>query len=173
MGAVAGDYGLVGDWLLVIGYWYAPFFQIENNDSGNMKIQSFTDLDVYKECRLLRKAISELTKTYFPSEEKYKLTDQIIRSSRRMTACIAEGYGRHYYQDNVRFCRMSRASLTETLEHLITAYDENYITADILKDFKLKVDTCARLLNGYVNYLLKAKHPRDEDIDSPENTDNQ
>ena len=68
---------------------------------------------------------------------------------------------------------MSRASLTETLEHLITAYDENYITADILKDFKLKVDTCARLLNGYINYLLKAKHPRDEDKDSPENTDNQ
>ena len=138
-----------------------------------MKIQSFTDLDVYKECRLLRKAISELTKMYFPSEEKHKLTDQIVRSSRRVTACIAEGYGRHYYQDNVRFCRMSRASLTETLEHLITAYDENYITADILKDFKLKVDTCSRLLNGYINYLLKAKHPKDEDKDSPTNTDNQ
>lgn len=128
-----------------------------------MQIQSFTDLDVYKECRLLRKAISELTQSHFPDEEKYKLSDQIIRSSRRVTACIAEGYGRHYYQDNVRFCRMSRGSLTETLEHLITAYDENYITADTLKDLKSKIDTCSRLLNGYINYLRKAKPPKDED----------
>lgn len=66
---------------------------------------------------------------------------------------------------------MARGSLTETLEHLITAYDENYITADILKDYKSKIDACSRLLNGYIRYLLKAKHPKDED--SPENTDNQ
>ena len=39
-----------------------------------MAFQSFTDLEVYKECRQLRKTISTLTKTNFPPEEKYKLT---------------------------------------------------------------------------------------------------
>jgi len=126
-----------------------------------MKIQSFTDLEVYKECRALRKSISELAKGNFPTEEKYKLTDQIIRSSRRITACIAEGYGRFHYKENVQYCRMSRGSLTETLEHLITAYDENYITAILLKEYKAKIDTCARLLNGYINYLRKDK-PTDD-----------
>lgn len=131
-----------------------------------MKVQSFTDLDVYKECRQLRKSISELTKTHFPHEEKFKLTDQVIRASRRVTACIAEGYGRHYFKENIRFCRISKGSLAETLEHLITAFDENYIDTEILKDYKSRIDSCARLLNGYIRYLVKAKPAKDED--SPE-----
>ncbi len=51
----------------------------------------------------------------------------------------------------------------ETLEHLITAFDEGFISSEMLKDFKTRVDTCGRLLNGYINYLSKAKHPKDED----------
>jgi four helix bundle protein len=127
-----------------------------------MKIQSFVDLEVYKECRMLRKNISDLTKKYFPESEKNKLTDQIIRCSRRVTACISEGYGRYYYKENIQFCRMARGSLSETLEHLITAFDEKYITADLLKANKSKIDTCGKLLNGYINYLKKAKPPKEE-----------
>ncbi len=126
-----------------------------------MAYLSFTDLDVYKECRQLRKSIAELTKANFPPEEKYKLTDQITRSSRSITACIAEGYGRFYYKENVQFCRTARGSLLETLEHLITAFDENYISSETLKDFK--TNTCGRLLNGYINYLKKDKNPKDEE----------
>jgi len=128
-----------------------------------MQIQSFTDLEVYKECRKLRKNIRILVTESFPEKERYNLMDQIIRSSRRTTACIAEGFGRHYYKENIRFCRMANGSLLETLEHLITAFDESYINADTLKDHKQQVDTCARLLNGYIRYLLKAKPSKIED----------
>jgi len=58
---------------------------------------------------------------------------------------------------------MSRGSLEETLEHLITAFDEKYISAEELKDYKLQVDDCGRLLNGYIRYLLKAKPSKDEE----------
>jgi four helix bundle protein len=129
-----------------------------------MTFQSFTELDVYKECGQLRKNISELVKTHFPKEGKTRLSDQILRSSPRVTACIAEGYGRHYFKENIRFCRMSKGSLAETLEHFITAFDEGYIDAEKLKDYKSRIDTCARLLNGYIRYLVKAKPPKDEDI---------
>jgi four helix bundle protein len=122
-----------------------------------MSITSFTELEVYKQCRLLRKRISALVKTHFPPEEKYKLTDQILRSSRGVTACIAEGYGRFHFQENIQFCRTSRGSLLETLEHLITAYDEKYISVEELISFKTDIDVCAKLLNGYINYLSKAK----------------
>lgn len=37
----------------------------------------------------------------FPVEEKYKLSDQMIRASRSSTACIAEDYGRYHYQENI------------------------------------------------------------------------
>ena len=135
-----------------------------------MAFLPFTDLEVYKECRVLRKNISEMVKIHFPEHEKYKLSDQIIRSSRRITACIAEGHGRFYYKENVQYCRMARGSLSETLEHLITGFDEGYITADMLKDHKTRIDSCGRLLNGYIKYLLKAKTPKDEDTtDEPLN----
>ena len=123
-----------------------------------MKFASFTEMDVYKECRNLRKNISNLVKTSFPNEEKFKLTDQIIRSSRGITACIAEGYGRFHYQENIQYCRMARGSLTETLEHLITAYDEKYISQDDLKSYKTQIDKCGQLINGYINYLKKTKN---------------
>ena len=119
--------------------------------------RSFTDLDVYKECRKFKISIAELTKKCFPKDEKYRLLDQIIRSSRSVTANIAEGHGRFYYQDNVRFCRIARGSLEETLEHLITAYDEKYITTERLKEIKEQYDVCLRLINGYIKYLLKNK----------------
>ena len=117
----------------------------------------FTDLQVYKTCRNFRKWVSNIVKQYFPPKEKYLLSAQILDASRSVTANIAEGHGRFYYQDNIRFCRNSRASLEETLEHLITAYDENYITVEILKEGKQKHERCLQLLNGYIRYLKKLK----------------
>jgi four helix bundle protein len=122
-----------------------------------MNPTSFTTLDVYKECRILRKNISLLVKTHFPASEQRKLTDQILRSSRSITACVAEGYGRYHYQETIQYCRMSRGSLMETLEHLITAFDETYISSEELLEFKTHIDKCGQLLNGYINYLKKAK----------------
>jgi four helix bundle protein len=128
-----------------------------------MNYLNFTDLEVYKECRQLRINISNLVKTNFPIDEKFKLSDQILRISRSVTACIAEGYGRYYFKENIQFCRTSRGSLTETLEHLITAFDEKYISEQELLTFKSKIDSCAKLLNGYINYLKKAKKAKDEE----------
>ena len=118
----------------------------------------FTELTVYKVARSLRKKISELVKKQFPIEEKYRLSDQILRSSRGVTNCISEGYGRYNYQDISRFCRMSRGSLMETLDHLIIAYDEKIITEEQLKEYKADIDICLKLLNGYINYLQRQKN---------------
>lgn len=125
---------------------------------------SFSDLNVYQECRSLRKEISKLVKSHFPETEKYKLTDQIIRSSRSVTANLAEGYGRYYYKENIQFCRISRGSLSETLDHLITAFDENYISQNQLDSFKLQIVNCRKLLNGYINYLKKVANPPEENL---------
>jgi four helix bundle protein len=122
-----------------------------------MSPRAFTDLDVYKECRIFRKSVADIVGKYFPNDEKYRLTDQIIRSSRSVTANIAEGNGRFYYLENIKFCRIARGSLEEILEHLITAYDTKYISVEILQETKMQHEKCMQLLNGYIRYLRNSK----------------
>jgi hypothetical protein len=43
--------------------------------------KSFTELEVWKKTRELKKEIESMAKN-FPAEEKYKLTDQMIRAVR-------------------------------------------------------------------------------------------
>jgi len=117
---------------------------------------SFTDLETWKQARKIRNIISGLVKE-FPVEEKYRLTDQIVRSSRSIGNNLAEGHGRFHYQDNIRFCIMARGSLTETLDHLIVALDEKIITDETLRTFQAEYESCLRLINGYIQYLKTKK----------------
>jgi hypothetical protein len=64
------------------------------------KYNDFRDLEVWQRCRDIKKKVWQLCKN-FPKEEKYRLSDQMIRTSRSSTACIAEGYGRFHYQENI------------------------------------------------------------------------
>jgi len=93
----------------------------------------------------------------FPEKEKFALSDDMTRAARSATHNIAEGFGRFHFQENVQFCRQSRGSLDELLDQLITALDEKYITEDEYNRGKALVDKSLALLNGYINYLLRAK----------------
>jgi four helix bundle protein len=119
-------------------------------------MQNFEDLESWKLSRQLRNDIAILVKK-FPLEEKYKLTDQLIRASRSVTANIAEGYGRFHYQENIQFCRHSRGSLNEVLDHLICAYDNSYIDNLVLNDYRNRITHILKILNGYISFLKKKK----------------
>lgn len=119
-----------------------------------MNFKTFEELEAWKLARQLKNDIRELTNS-FPSDEKFRLTDQIIRSSRSVSANISEGFGRFHYKENVKFCRTSRGSLMETLNHLIDACDEGYITQDCLSKYKEKILHLNKVLNGYIAYLNK------------------
>ncbi len=121
-----------------------------------MNYKGYKELESYIKARELRIEISEIVKQ-FPNSEKFLLINQIIRSSRSITANIAEGYGRYTYTDTRNFFIIARGSTTETMEHLTTAFDEKYITEEILKTFEEKCETVIKLINGYINYLDKSK----------------
>lgn len=96
----------------------------------------------------------------FPKEEKFRLSDQLIRSLRSVPSQIAEGHGHKTFPDKLRFCIIARGSLSETLNHLIDAFDCKYIADDILENFKTKINELEGLLNGYINYLEKNAAPK-------------
>ena len=89
---------------------------------------------------------------------KTSLTSQLRRSSRSVSDNIAEGYGRFHYQENIQFCRISRGSLCESLNQIITANDENYIDEITLNEYRVLFEKTKSLINGYINYLSKAKN---------------
>jgi len=116
----------------------------------------FRDLDVWKKCRDIRIMIWKLCKR-FPAEEKFRLADQMIRASRSSTANIAEGYGRFHFQENIQFCRQSRGSLFELIDHVLVAEECEYIDSEEKEELIEHIISAIRLLNGYIKYLKTRK----------------
>jgi four helix bundle protein len=121
-----------------------------------MSYQSFEDLEVWKKSRKLKIEIADLVKS-FPGIEKLRLADQLVRSSRSAGSQIAEGYGRRTFPDRTRFCIIARGSLSETLNHLIDAFDSGYINEEQLKYFRTSITEVEKVLNGYISYLTEKK----------------
>lgn len=121
------------------------------------QIRSFEDLECWKACSEFRKFIRIIIRK-MPPEEKYELVSQIKRASRSITNNLAEGYGRFHYKENTQFSRQSRGSLYELKDDLIIALDEEYITIEEYNEGIMKFEKCVLLLNGYINYLVKAEN---------------
>ena len=117
-------------------------------------LKSFEDLACYQEARQFRKMVFSFCRT-LPQEEKYRLKDQIIRSSRSVPSNIAEGYGRYHHQENLQFCRQARGSLTESLEHLNCALDDAYLTRQQYAELRAQLEQTWKVLNGYIAYIAR------------------
>jgi len=116
----------------------------------------FEELELWKKVRAFKKEVRKTAKL-FPAEEKFRLTDQVTRSSRSINALITERHGRFTYPDQIHYCIQARGSLTETINHLIDAFDEEYILEEALIVFKQKGKEIERLLNGYLIFLRKKR----------------
>lgn len=104
-----------------------------------MGVKSFKELIVYQKAYNLAIQIFELTNK-FPKEEKYSLTDQIRRSSRSISSCIAESWAKKRYP---------KAFVNKLTDSLGEEY-ETECWLDYAKDFKyIKTDQHSELLSGY------------------------
>ena len=124
---------------------------------GERLRSDFRDLEVWQKCREIRIIIWKLCKE-FPSEERFRLSDQMIRASRSSTSNIAEGYGRFHFQENIQFCRQSRGSLFELIDHVLVAEECEYIDENRRETLMDLIISAIRLLNGYIKYLKTRKN---------------
>jgi len=124
------------------------------------KFPGLEDLETWKKCRELRINLGKFIKT-LPVEEKFRLTDQLLRASRSITNNISEGYGRFHYQENIQFLRTSRGSLFECVDDLYISLDEQYITQENFDVLYNDCQNCIKLINGYIKYLKNRKDGND------------
>ena len=127
-----------------------------------MSVQGLKRLQVWVRAKDYALTIHKQVLPLLPPEEKWNLKQQLRRSSLSISANIAEGYGRFYYQDNVRFCYNARGSLEETLSHLVFAIEVGYIPEALYKELENEGEEIDKMLNGYISCLKKSKQGANE-----------
>lgn len=127
-----------------------------------MSISGLEKLDVWCKARDFAVRINKEVLPLLPPEEKWSLNQQLRRSSQSVPANIAEGHGRFYFQENVRFCYIARGSLEETLSHIVYTQKVGYISETLYKSFAVDGENLNRLINGYIGFLKRSKQGANE-----------
>ena len=119
-------------------------------------IYSFEKLEVYQLARKYKIDI-KLTSRLFPKEERFELISQINRSSASISSNLAEGSGRASNFDQAHFTNMSYATGLETIDHLNTALDMNYIDENKYIALRIKLDSILNKLNALYKFQINNK----------------
>ena len=123
-----------------------------------MSLEGLERLDVWRKAQEYAVVIYRQVLPILPSEEKWAMAQQLRRAAQSIPANIAEGYGRYYYQENIRFCYIARDSLEETISFLSLANELGYLPKELFEEIIQLSDDLTRLINGYISYLKKSKH---------------
>lgn len=112
--------------------------------------RSYRDLKVYQEAYALAMRIFEESKR-FPKEETYSLTDQVRRSSRSVTANIAEAWAKRRYEASFILKLPNATGEAEETENWIGfAVDCGYLSAEIGSEIQQRYQAVVRTLNAMV-----------------------
>jgi four helix bundle protein len=127
-----------------------------------MSVSGLEKLDVWCKARDFAVLIHKEMLPLLPPEEKWVLNQQIRRSSQSIPANIAEGHGRFYFQENVRFCYIARGSLEETLSHIVYARKVGYVPEPLYTNLASDGEALNRLINGSIGFLKRSKQGANE-----------
>ena len=114
--------------------------------------KTFEELDCWQKCRRVRLWVYHfLIKNFSQLDED--LVQNLKRASRSSTRNIAEGFGRFYFKDNIRFCRIALGSLFELKDDILICVDEKRVEKkEIEHGLKLILNAIISV-KGYINYL--------------------
>jgi len=119
------------------------------------KFNSFEEILSWQKARELNLKIYKLTNTNSFYHDNV-LKNQIRRASVSITSNIAEGFERNGNREFIQFLSIAKASCGETRSQLYRAFDRGYLNDDDFEDFKTKVISLSRQINGFIDYLQKS-----------------
>ena len=117
-----------------------------------MKVDSFEDLEIWKEARELTRLIFVLTSKK-PFVSDYRFRDQIRAASGSVMDNISEGFGRGGNKEFVNFLSIAKGSNEEVRSQAYRAFDFQYITEQDLKELLEKTNKLSRQIKSFMNYL--------------------
>lgn len=121
------------------------------------KIESFTDLNAWKEGHKLVLEVYRVTKN-FPKEEMFGLTNQMRRCAVSITSNIAEGFSRNTSKDKAQFYAISLGSVTELQNQLLVARDVGYLEKEEFNKIASQTIVVHKLVNGLIKNSDRVSH---------------
>lgn len=110
-------------------------------------MHNFKELKVWKAAMEISKGVFAMTRL-FPSEEKFTLTSQMMRSAISIPSNIAEGWGRKSNKEFSQYLNISLGSAFELETQLILAKEFNYITEINFNTLQLQIIEVQRMIGG-------------------------
>lgn len=120
--------------------------------SENLYIKDFKSLKVWQKANVLEQEIRELVKG-FPNCEQYRLTDQLVRAVRSIGANLAEGNTQLFIKRELFHANAALGSAGEVRNHLLTAFQNNYISKEKYDILDTKTIEIIEMLYGYIKRL--------------------
>jgi four helix bundle protein len=136
-------------------------------------MESFENLDVFREAIALMVAVYRITES-FPRQEMYGLSSQMRRSAGSVVAHIAEAAGRITHGEKRQLLSQGRGSLFETKAHSIAAHELGLLSDEQVTLIRERIDATSRPLAGFIRYVRRREmqtkpRPRSRRIPSTPN----
>ncbi len=118
-------------------------------------MKSYRDLEIYRLSYDLAVEVHRFSLT-LPQYEMYEEGSQVRKSSKGITSCIAEGYGRKKYKaEFIKFLVYAHASCDETILHLSFLRDTHNDTASKVKPLLDSNEELGGKINRFIQYVEK------------------
>ncbi|MFB3887581.1 MAG: four helix bundle protein, partial [Thermodesulfobacteriota bacterium] len=129
------------------------------HENHRKSIAGFEKLWVWQKAHQLMVEVHDILKK-LPYHERFKIKDQLDRSSTSVPDNIAEGHTSYYYQDKIKAFNVARKESGESQNHIRTLQAREYITEDQADDIVMRYEEVIRGINGYINWVREKKGAR-------------
>ena len=126
-----------------------------------MQIERFEDIKAWQEARVLVRIIYDVTKSNKDFTGDYKFREQIHSAAVSVMSNIAEGFSRRSTKEFIQFLFIAKGSVAEVQSQLYVALDQSYINEEKFDELYSKSDEVARLISGFIRYLLNKDKPQE------------
>ncbi|UCD19180.1 MAG: four helix bundle protein [candidate division WOR-3 bacterium] len=129
---------------------------ISKAEDQNRAVAGFERLWVWQKAHALMIEVHNICKR-LPRQERFRLRDQLERSSSSVVDNIAEGHTSYYYQEKIKGFHTARKEVGEVQNHMRSLQGKGYVTKKIADEFISKYEEVIRGINGYINWVRKKK----------------
>ncbi len=125
-----------------------------------MKIKRFEDIKAWQGARDLVNKIYKAIRGNNGFYRDFRFREQIQAAGISVMSNIAEGFARSSDREFKRFLWIAKGSLAEVQSQLWVALDQGYVTQDDFDRLYAKAEEVAKLISGFITYLLDSKTQR-------------